>query len=55
MKYFYKDHMTPDLPAPATPSNIFLDRELSQLMFNRRVMAQAEDKSIPLLERWLQS
>ncbi len=30
---------------------VFLDRELSQLMFNRRVLAQAEDNSIPLLER----
>lgn len=29
----------------------FLDRELSQLAFNRRVMAQAEDPSIPVLER----
>ncbi|MBC7858933.1 MAG: polyphosphate kinase 1 [Burkholderiaceae bacterium] len=28
-----------------------LDRELSQLTFNRRVMAQAEDRAIPLLER----
>ncbi|MES2318379.1 MAG: polyphosphate kinase 1 [Pseudomonadota bacterium] len=30
---------------------IFLDRELSQLSFNRRVLAQAEDNTIPLLER----
>jgi polyphosphate kinase len=30
---------------------IFLDRELSQLMFNRRVLAQAEDERLPLLER----
>ena len=29
----------------------FLDRELSQLAFNRRVMAQAEDATIPVLER----
>ena len=37
----------------ATPSgtHVFLDRELSQLTFNRRVLAQAEDTSIPLLER----
>jgi polyphosphate kinase len=37
----------------ATPSgtHVFLDRELSQLTFNRRVLAQAEDASIPLLER----
>jgi polyphosphate kinase len=30
---------------------IYLNRELSQLAFNRRVLAQAEDPSIPLLER----
>lgn len=35
----------------ATLSNIFLDRELSQLTFNRRVLAQAEDSALPLLER----
>lgn len=29
----------------------FLDRELSQLAFNRRVLAQAEDHNLPLLER----
>jgi polyphosphate kinase len=29
----------------------FLNRELGQLEFNRRVLAQAEDPSIPLLER----
>src|SRR5450830_155869 len=32
-------------------SVIFLDREMSQIAFNWRVLAQAEDKSIPLLER----
>jgi polyphosphate kinase len=30
---------------------LFLDRELAQIMFNRRVLAQAEDRSLPLLER----
>jgi polyphosphate kinase len=30
---------------------IFLDREMSQIDFNRRVLAQAEDKTVPLLER----
>jgi len=29
----------------------FLNRELGQLEFNRRVLAQAEDKTVPLLER----
>ena len=29
----------------------FLNRELQALEFNRRVLAQAEDKSVPLLER----
>ena len=33
------------------PSAIYLDREISQLAFNRRVLAQAEDPSIPALER----
>src|SRR5476649_1020406 len=43
--------MKPDLRSEANKPSIFLDRELSQLTFNRRVLAQAEDKSIPLLER----
>ena len=33
------------------PAGIYLNRELSQLAFNRRVLAQAEDKDVPLLER----
>jgi polyphosphate kinase len=33
------------------PAQYFLNRELSQLQFNRRVLAQAEDVSVPLLER----
>ncbi|HUW75161.1 MAG TPA: RNA degradosome polyphosphate kinase, partial [Gallionella sp.] len=32
-------------------SQQFLNRELGQLEFNRRVLAQAEDTTIPLLER----
>ena len=32
-------------------SDIFLNRELSQLAFNRRVLAQAEDSRVPVLER----
>ncbi|MEO7494868.1 MAG: polyphosphate kinase 1 [Massilia sp.] len=39
------------LSATSSKASIFLDRELSQLTFNRRVMAQAEDPHIPLLER----
>jgi polyphosphate kinase len=40
-----------DMYAEVNQSGMFLDRELSQLAFNRRVLAQAEDPSIPLLER----
>jgi polyphosphate kinase len=36
--------------ANATAGSL-LNRELSMLAFNRRVLAQAEDASIPLLER----
>ncbi|TNJ34993.1 polyphosphate kinase 1 [Arenimonas terrae] len=38
---------TPDLLAP----ELYLNRELSQLEFNFRVLAQAQDPSVPLLER----
>lgn len=34
-----------------TDSDLFLNRELSQLAFNFRVLAQASDEAIPLLER----
>jgi polyphosphate kinase len=33
------------------PPQQFLNRELGQLEFNRRVLAQAEDPAVPLLER----
>lgn len=33
------------------PNNHFLNRELSLLAFNRRVLAQAADPTVPLLER----
>ena len=32
-------------------SGIFLDREIAQIAFNWRVLAQAEDNNVPLLER----
>jgi polyphosphate kinase len=35
----------------ATAREQFLNRELQTLEFNRRVLAQAEDKGVPLLER----
>ncbi|MBC7575205.1 MAG: polyphosphate kinase 1, partial [Herminiimonas sp.] len=43
----------PSLSADALDSSgsVYLNRELSQLAFNRRVLAQAEDPRIPLLER----
>jgi len=41
-----------DLEAKHLPEGgAFLNRELSLLEFNRRVLAQAEDPSVPLLER----
>jgi polyphosphate kinase len=33
------------------PAELFLNRELSLLQFNRRVLAQSLDESVPLLER----
>lgn len=41
----------PDLDAPALTGERFLNRELSWLDFNARVLALAEDTSQPLLER----
>jgi polyphosphate kinase len=38
------------VPAPAAPS-LFLNRELSWLEFNARVLAEAFDNRVPLLER----
>ncbi len=40
-------HEAPDLQAP----ELYLNRELSQLEFNFRVLAQAQDPTVPLLER----
>ena len=33
------------------PADLYINRELSQLEFNKRVLAQALDPKIPLLER----
>ena len=38
-------------PTPRFPAGNYLNRELGLLAFNRRVLAQAEDEAIPLLER----
>jgi polyphosphate kinase len=38
-------------PAPDLPDGRFSSRELSWLEFNARVLAQAEDRRVPLLER----
>ena len=46
-----KSIVPPKAPAPVLDHELFLNRELSQLAFNRRVLAQAEDRTIPLLER----
>lgn len=40
------------MDAPALkPADLYINRELSQLEFNKRVLAQALDPAIPLLER----
>jgi len=42
---------TKKMSAELTAPNLFLDRELSMLAFNQRVLSQAENKNIPILER----
>ena len=46
---------TPERPpaslAPFDVTDILINRELSWLDFNARVLAQVEDESLPLLER----
>lgn len=37
--------------APIADTELFLNRELAQIEFNFRVLAQAADRSVPLLER----
>jgi polyphosphate kinase len=40
-----------DTPLDLRASNLYLNRELSWLEFNARVLAEAESESVPLLER----
>ena len=40
----------PPMPSPDEPS-LWLNRELAQIEFNARVLAQAADSAVPLLER----
>ena len=47
----YHSAMHPDADNPAAGSPRYLDRELSWLEFNARVLALAENTSLPLLER----
>jgi polyphosphate kinase len=51
MKTTAKAPVSSKNPANASPPASFLNRELSMLAFNRRVLAQAQDPDIPLLER----
>lgn len=49
----FDDDFTPYLyePDPTLPDNRYLDRELSWLAFNQRVLELAEDPLLPVLER----
>lgn len=38
-------------PAALTDPGLYINREISQIAFNRRVLTQAEDPRVPLLER----
>ena len=43
--------MNPPNQKPRFPTENYLNRELGLLAFNRRVLAQAQDERVPLLER----
>ena len=47
----YAAHAEPDRLDPLRDPSLYFNRELSQLDFNVRVLAQAQDLSVPLLER----
>ena len=52
VKKMHKKAAAAVVPPPIpSKSAIYLNRELSQLAFNRRVLAQAENPDVPLLER----
>jgi polyphosphate kinase len=42
---------SPDMHYKAAPSTLLINRELALLEVSRRVLAQAEDEAVPLLER----
>lgn len=44
-------HRAEDVAIDLRDPALYINRELSQLEFNRRVLAQAQDPSVPLLER----
>ena len=39
------------MPEPGSPTSLYLNRELSWLEFNARVLHEATDPRVPLLER----
>ena len=52
VKKMHKKAVAEAVSTPVLPqSAIYLNRELSQLAVNRRVLAQAENPDVPLLER----
>ena len=44
-------HMVPQSSTDLTHASLYINRELSLLEFHRRVLAQAQDEDVPLLER----
>jgi polyphosphate kinase len=43
--------MSESIPAAAVPQDLYINRELSWIAFNQRVLAQALDPRVPLLEQ----